>query len=176
MLSTEANFVKISAIFFSLACVAEVILPRLYNNVSEAASRSLFWTTNELNELPEVRFEFPFSLNSMAVLSSWAHERRSRGQQNSRAPQSPRGFYALARLYYLARPTKTATLRRLISFHLDWPIDNGFLTGQSWRVLKSWYTGGAARARISGTCCSVVCEIWNKFSPGKLLFVARIAF
>ena len=29
MLSTEANFVKISAIFFSLACVAEVILPRL---------------------------------------------------------------------------------------------------------------------------------------------------
>ena len=64
----------ISAIFFSLACVAEVILPRLYNNVSEAASRSLFWTTNELNELPEVRFEFPFSLNSMAVLSSREHE------------------------------------------------------------------------------------------------------
>ena len=34
MLSTEAKFVTISAIFFSLACVAEVILPRLYNNVS----------------------------------------------------------------------------------------------------------------------------------------------
>ena len=118
MLSTEAKFVTISAIFFSLACVAEVILPRLYNNVCEATSRSLFWTTNELNELPEVRFEFPFSLNSMAVLSSWAHERRSRGQQNSRAPISSR-FSALARLYYLARPTKTATLRRLISFHLD---------------------------------------------------------
>ena len=31
-----------------------------------------------------------------------------------RAPQSPRGFSALARLYYLARPTKTATLRRLV--------------------------------------------------------------
>ena len=30
-----------------------------------------------------------------------------------RAPQSPRGFSALARLYYLARPTKTAMLRRL---------------------------------------------------------------
>ena len=29
-------------------------------------------------------------------------------------PQSPRGFSALARLYYLARPTKTATLRRLV--------------------------------------------------------------
>ena len=85
MLSTETKFVTISAIFFSLACVAEVILPRLYNNVCEAASRSLFWTTNGLNELPEVRFEFPFSLNSMAVLSSWAHEQRSRGQQNSRA-------------------------------------------------------------------------------------------
>ena len=28
-------------------------------------------------------------------------------------PQSPRGFSALARLYYLARPTKTAMLRRL---------------------------------------------------------------
>ena len=31
-----------------------------------------------------------------------------------RAPQSPRGFSALARLYHLARPTKTATLRRLV--------------------------------------------------------------
>ena len=24
----------------------------------------------------------------------------------------------------------------------DWQIDNGFLTGLSWCVLKSWYTGG----------------------------------
>ena len=30
-------------------------------------------------------------------------------------PQSPRGFSVLARLYYLARPTKTAMLRRLPS-------------------------------------------------------------
>ena len=30
-------------------------------------------------------------------------------------PQSPRGFSALASLYYLARPTKTAMLRRLSS-------------------------------------------------------------
>ena len=38
----------------------------------------------------------------MAVLSSRAHE-----------PQSSRGFSTLARLYHLARPTKTAMLRRL---------------------------------------------------------------
>ena len=30
-------------------------------------------------------------------------------------PQSPRGFSALSRLYYLARPTKTAMLRRLVT-------------------------------------------------------------
>ena len=34
-------------------------------------------------------------------------------------PQSPRGFSALARLYYLARPTKTAMLRRLPSAMLE---------------------------------------------------------
>ena len=44
------------------------------------------------------------SLRSMAVLSSRAQ---------LLPPQSPRGFSALARLYYLARPTKTAMLRRL---------------------------------------------------------------
>ena len=32
------------------------------SNVCEAAPRSLFWT-NGLNELPEMRFEFPFNLN-----------------------------------------------------------------------------------------------------------------
>ena len=34
----------------------------LISTVCEAAQRSLFWTTNGLNELPEVRFEFPFNL------------------------------------------------------------------------------------------------------------------
>jgi len=34
------------------------------------------------------------------------------------------------------------TLNGLKKFHPDWQIDNGFLTGQSWRVLKSWYTCG----------------------------------
>ena len=57
------------------------------------------------------------SLRSMAVLSSRAQERRSREIRARKIkllpPQSPRGFSALARLYYLARPTKTATLRRL---------------------------------------------------------------
>ena len=34
----------------------------LISTVCEAAQRTLFWTPNELNELPEVRFEFPFNL------------------------------------------------------------------------------------------------------------------
>ena len=53
------------------------------------------------------------SLRSMAVLSSRAHERRSREKNKNQLlpPQSPRVFSALARLYYLA--TKTAMLRRL---------------------------------------------------------------
>ena len=43
------------------------------------------------------------------------NERRSREKNKNKLlpPQSPRGFSALARLYYLARPTKTAMLRRL---------------------------------------------------------------
>ena len=57
------------------------------------------------------------SLGSMAVLSSRAHERRSREKNKLLPPQSPRSFSALARLYYLARPTKTAMLRGL-------PCDN----------------------------------------------------
>ena len=34
----------------------------LISTVCEAAQRSLFWTPSGLNELPEVRFEFPFNL------------------------------------------------------------------------------------------------------------------
>ena len=54
----------------------------------------------------------------MAVLSNRAQERRSREKNKIKLlpPQSPRGFSVLVRLYYLARPTKTAMLRRL---HLD---------------------------------------------------------
>ena len=63
------------------------------------------------------------SLRSMEVLSSRVQERRNfcrAGRRSGEAarkiklfpPQSPR-FSALARLYYLACPTKTAMLRRL---------------------------------------------------------------
>ena len=52
------------------------------------------------------------SMRSMAVLSSRAHERRSR-EIRALPPQPPRGFSGLAHLYYLARPTKTAMLRTL---------------------------------------------------------------
>ena len=54
----------------------------------------------DFRRLPGPVFDPP-SLRSMAVLSSRA------------PPQSPRGFSALVRLYYLARPAKTAMLRRL---------------------------------------------------------------
>ena len=59
----------------------------------------------------------------MAVLSSRAYER-----------QSPRGFSALARLYYLARPTKTAMLRRLPSVESLWSSLQG----------EEYFMGGGA--------------------------------
>ena len=37
-------------------------------------------------------------------------------------PQSPRGFSALAHLYYLVRTTKTTMLRRLICFITSIPL------------------------------------------------------
>ena len=74
------------------------------------------------------------SLRSMAVLSSRVHERRS-------PPQSPGGFSALARLFYLERPTKTAMLRRLtfsspphlylpIIYDTLWWVKNRIFSGQ----------------------------------------------
>ena len=63
------------------------------------------------------------SLRSMAVLSSraqgrrihekFAREARENERRSREKIQSPRGFSALARLYHLVRPTKTAMLRRL---------------------------------------------------------------
>ena len=44
------------------------------------------------------------------------------------------------------RPQRTQWITRSafrISFHPDWQINNGFFNSQSWRVLKSWYTGGS---------------------------------
>ena len=48
----------------------------LVSNVREAVPRSLFWASNGLNELPEVRIEFPVDLigkSTMAFLTgpSW---------------------------------------------------------------------------------------------------------
>ena len=58
----------------------------LAGHAFEAAPRSLFRAPNRFNELPEMRFEFPFNLIGKSTMA--------------------------------------------------------FSTGQSWRVLKSWYTGG----------------------------------
>ena len=41
-------------------------------NVCDTAPISIFWALNGLNELPEVRFEFPFNLigrSTMALIS-----------------------------------------------------------------------------------------------------------
>ena len=50
------------------------------------------------------------SLHSMAVLPSRAHERRSRGPRNSRTRTSA----PISSRFLCPRPTKTATLRRLV--------------------------------------------------------------
>ena len=78
MLSGEVKFVKISAIFFSLACVVEVILPRLciffppsFARTILSRERRLGTRQNGLDELPELRFEFPFIFidqSTMALL------------------------------------------------------------------------------------------------------------
>ena len=53
------------------------------------------------------------SLRSMAVSVARLSGEAARKISKSLPPQSPCSFSALARLYYLARPTKTAMLRRL---------------------------------------------------------------
>ena len=78
MLSAEVKFVKISAIFFSLTYVEEVILPRLYISFPPSFARTfssrerrLGTRHNGLNEIPEVHFEFPFisiDQSTMALL------------------------------------------------------------------------------------------------------------
>ena len=61
------------------------------------------------------------------VAAKFAREARENERRSLKLlpPQSPRGFSALARLYYLARPTKTAMLRRL---------ENSRLTNQEVRA------------------------------------------
>ena len=61
-----ASYVKPCVIAFILvACFADIILPRLVT-FGEAAQISLFWTLYEVNDLPEMRFEFPFNKSTMA--------------------------------------------------------------------------------------------------------------
>ena len=54
-----------------------------------------------------VAWRFCWAERRSGVAAKFAREARENDQ-------SPRGFSALARLYYLARPTKTAMLRRLV--------------------------------------------------------------
>ena len=81
-----------------LACVRRRRDLASVSNVCEVATRSVFCEPNRLNDLQEVRFEFPFNLIGKSTMA--------------------------------------------------------FLSGQSWRVLKSWYTGagggeGGGRTWIS---------------------------
>ena len=62
------------------------------------------------------------SLHGMAVCqagctSGKAAKFAQRARERAKLPQSRRGFSALAHLYYLARPTKSAMLRRLNFWH-----------------------------------------------------------
>ena len=50
----------------------------------------------------------------------------------------------------------------------DWQIDNGFITGQSWRVLTSWYTGAGARTRI-------LAQFHRRTKPKFISFISSVA-
>ena len=63
-------------------------------NIPNQSGRSVRWRTDRLKKAPRPCRRF-FKLLP---------------------PQSPRGFSALARPYYLTRPAKTAMLRRLLNF------------------------------------------------------------
>ena len=54
------------------------------------------------------------------------------------------------------------------SIQPDWQIDNGFITGQSWRVLTSWYTGGGARTRI-------LAQFHRRTEPKFISFISSVA-
>ena len=82
----------------------------MINKISWLLGSVIFFKVSKGEKERDCLFPLP-SLRSMAVLSSRVQERRN----SLLPPQSPRGFSSLARLYYLARPTKTAMLRRLPS-------------------------------------------------------------
>ena len=81
------------------------------------------------------------SLSSMAVLSrarlsgEAAKTRAKRTRTSGELPpQSPRVFSALARLYYLARPNKTAMQRRLSVWCCKFLANQKITQLVSWRV------------------------------------------
>ena len=79
--------------------------------------KKIAWSQVTLLSVACVAWRFCRSGRRSGVAAKFAreareNERRSR-EKKLLPPQSPRGLSALARLYYLARPTKTAMLRRL---------------------------------------------------------------
>ena len=53
-----------------------------FSNVCEVAPRSLFWAPSGLNELPEMRFEFPFNLIGKSIMDfNWPIMARILGTQ-----------------------------------------------------------------------------------------------
>ena len=70
--------------------------------------------------------------------------------------QSPRGFSALARLYYLARPTKTAMLRRLqhrkMQFYSCLPFDSFVQYSCGWLF-------GIRRSQLPAIAAFLACKI-----------------
>ena len=151
-------------------------------NVCKAASRPLLRAPKELNELPEVRFEFSFKLisqlnnsfltgQSWRALKSWctdkgpqqgfrrllAHMDLTRSLVPSMAKAKRKGNNSL-RASSPGRSGGWAGKERRACNYLSgiwipppiplwllvkWAVsqlNNSFLTGQSWRALKSWCT------------------------------------
>ena len=105
------------------------------------------------------------SLRSMAVLSSRAHERRSCKKNKNRAPQSPRGFSALAPLLLPGARNQNR--------HATQATNRGFWTCLSWfyridrelHTVESWL-----RFRILplGILYDVLCRVF-RFSKASLM-------
>ena len=53
------------------------------SDVCETAPRSLFWASNGLNELPEVRFEFPFNLIGKLAMVFFSNNNNNNNNNNN---------------------------------------------------------------------------------------------
>ena len=116
-------------------------------NISEAKSRFLFWTpTNSAKKKLGVQ---PRSHSSSVISDVTSPVKlvmkicyRTRFQASSGNSDS------------MNRPGYEAAWSAFrISFTLDWKIDNGFLTGQSWCVLKYLVHRWGPRTRILALSC-----------------------